>query len=350
MRIGIVNTHAGDVEVLVQAISHSPEHQVIWIAHSGAHALELCPAATPDLILLDIAAGTGGVELTRRIMTSTPCAILLVTGSVNDDAARVFEALGHGAVDAVDRPASGSAAHAARFLTRIGTISRLVGETSLSKTAKSSDRAIPALDPHPLIAIGASTGGPAAVAEVLRGLPEGFPAAIVVVQHLDRKFACGMAEWLSQQSALSVMVADEGARPTCGAVLLAGTSDHLILKSAHSLGYTSEPRHYAYRPSVDVFLHSVSRLWQGAAVGVLLTGMGTDGALGLKALRERGHHTIAQDQKSCVVYGMPKAAAGLNAAVDILPVSRIASRLVEVVSRPSERGRALCATGRTPVD
>src|SRR5687767_4987650 len=221
MRIGIVNTHAGDVEVLVQAISHSPEHQVIWIAHSGAHALELCPAATPDLILLDIAAGTGGVELTRRIMTSRPCAILLVTGSVHDDAARVFEALGHGAVDAVDRPASGSAEHAARFLARIATISRLVGEAPLSKTATamSSDRVVPALDRPALIAIGASTGGPAAVAEVLRGLPTGFPAAIVVVQHLDRKFACGMAEWLSLQSALPVQVADEGARPTCGTIL-----------------------------------------------------------------------------------------------------------------------------------
>jgi two-component system, chemotaxis family, response regulator WspF len=349
MRIGIVNTDAGDVEVLVQAISHSREHQVIWIAQGGAHALELCPADTPDLILLDIAAGTGGVELTRRIMTSTPCAILLVTGSVHDEAARVFEALGHGAVDAVDRPASGSAEHAARLLARIATIARLVGEAPPSKTSISTDRGMPALDRLTLVAIGASTGGPAAVAEVLRGLPKDFPAAIVVVQHLDRKFASGMAEWLSLQSALPVRVADEDTRPTCGTVLLAGTSDHLILKSACSLGYTTEPRHYAYRPSVDVFLHSVSRLWRGDAVGVLLTGMGTDGALGLKALRERGDHTIAQDQKSCVVYGMPKAAAALNAAVDILPVSRIAPRLVEVVSRLSKRARALCANGRTTV-
>ena len=136
---------------------------------------------------------------------------------------------------------------------------------------------------------------------------------------------------LSQQSTLPVMVAREGESPAVGRVLLAGTSDHLALKAAHRLGYTPEPRDYFYRPSVDVFFESVSRLWGGDAVGVLLTGMGTDGALGLKALRDRGYHTIAQDRATSAVYGMPKAAAALNAAVDVLPMERIAARLVDVV-------------------
>ena len=140
-----------------------------------------------------------------------------------------------------------------------------------------------------------------------------------------------MADWLSQQSALPVTVAREGESPAVGRVLLAGTSDHLALKAADRLGYTPEPRDYVYRPSVDVFFESVSRLWRGDAVGVLLTGMGSDGALGLKALRNRGHHTIAQDRATSAVYGMPKAAAALNAAVDVLPMERIAARLVEVV-------------------
>jgi chemotaxis response regulator CheB len=127
-------------------------------------------------------------------------------------------------------------------------------------------------------------------------------------------------------------VAKEGDSPEPGRVLLAGTADHLALKSADRLGYTPEPRDYAYRPSIDVFLDSVARLWRGNAVGVLLTGMGRDGALGLKTLRNRGHYTIAQDQLSSAVYGMPKAAAALKAAVDILPIDRIASRLIDVVS------------------
>ena len=115
-------------------------------------------------------------------------------------------------------------------------------------------------------------------------------------------------------------------------MLLAGTRDHLELKTADRVGYTVEPRDYVYRPSVDVFFQSVSRLWRGDVVGVLLTGMGRDGALGLKALRTRGHYTIAQDEATSAVYGMPKAAAMLKAAVDILPAERIASKLMEVLT------------------
>ena len=152
-------------------------------------------------------------------------------------------------------------------------------------------------------------------------------AAIVIVQHVDERMAQGMAEWLAQQCVLPVRVAEEGDRPTPGVVLLAKTSDHLVLKASDRLGYTAEPRDYVYRPSVDAFFQSVSRWWEGDVVGVLLTGMGRDGALGLKALRDQGRYTIAQDQESSAVYGMPKAAAALGAAVDILPIQRIAARL-----------------------
>ena len=169
------------------------------------------------------------------------------------------------------------------------------------------------------------------LATLLRALPKDFPAAIVIVQHVDEQFAAGMAEWLDRESALPVRVAREGDRPAAGSVLLAGTSDHLALKTIDRLGYTAEPIDYVYRPSVDVFFQSVSRMWRGDAVGVLLTGMGRDGALGLKALRNRGHHTIAQDQATSAVYGMPKAAATLDAAVDILPTDRIAPKLMEIL-------------------
>ncbi len=182
-----------------------------------------------------------------------------------------------------------------------------------------------------LLAIGASAGGPSAVAQVLAGLPQEIPAAVVVVQHVDARFAPGMADWLGQQCALPVHLAREGDTPTPGSVLLAATGDHLVLRTAHKLGYTPEPAECAYRPSVDVFFLSVTQRWRGEAVGVLLTGMGRDGALGLKAMRDKGHHTIAQDQASSAIYGMPKAAAALAAAVDILPLSAIAPRLIKVL-------------------
>jgi chemotaxis response regulator CheB len=187
-----------------------------------------------------------------------------------------------------------------------------------------------------LVGIGASAGGPAALAVVFGGLPKDFSAAVVVVQHVDKRFAAGMAEWLARDSALPVRLAREGDRPAPGTILLAGTEDHLILTGSCRLGYVREPRDYAYRPSVDVFFQSVSKSWRGRAIGVLLTGMGRDGAIGLKALRAKGHYTLAQDRKSSAVYGMPKAAAELQAAVDILPLRRIADKLADSVARMSE--------------
>ena len=184
-----------------------------------------------------------------------------------------------------------------------------------------------------LVAIGSSAGGPPALAVLLRGLPRSFPAAIVIVQHIDGRMAAGMAEWLGHHCELPVRVAAEGDKPTGGQVLIAATSDHLVLKSSDRLGYTIEPRELVYRPSVDVFFQSVRRRWRTSAVGVLLSGMGRDGAIGLKALREHGCHTIAQDEKSSAVYGMPKAAAAISAAVDVLPMDHIAARLIAVCTR-----------------
>lgn len=181
----------------------------------------------------------------------------------------------------------------------------------------------------PLIAIGASAGGPSALAVILSALPRGLPAAVVVIQHVDKHAAPGMAKWLADHCTLPVRVAIEGDRPSGGVILLAGTSDHLVLKTPAALGYTVDPRENVYRPSVDAFFYSVSRLWSGDAAGVVLTGMGRDGAAGLKALRDQGRYTIAQDEASSAVYGMPKAAALAGAAVDVLSVDAIAGRLVE---------------------
>ncbi len=336
MRIAIVAL-AHEADILRRALLVNPEHRVIWIATSGGEAIQRCAKATPDLILMGLSLdGMDGVEATRRIMASTPCAILAVAESIRSDARRVFEAMGHGALDAVDIPELDSRSpvrSAAILLTKVAAVSRLIGDKNGAGRAQTL-RHQGSSDPvrhKGLVAIGASAGGPAALATVLGGLPKAFPAAIVVIQHIDEKIAPGMAEWLGQHTALPVRVAAEGDRPMAGTVLLAATSDHLTLITSERLGYTVDPRDYVYRPSVDVFFQSVSRLWLGEAVGVLLTGMGRDGALGLKALHDQGRHTIAQDEASSAVYGMPRAAVTLGAAVDVLPMDRIASRLVDVL-------------------
>ena len=341
MKIGIVNDMPLAVEALRRALSLKARHEVIWVAKDGAEAVDCCSRAKPNLVLMDlIMPRMDGVEATRRIMAATPCPILVVTSSVGANASRAFEAMGHGALDAVDTPVigTGSREPAAALLQKIETIERLLDDRSHGRTRLQA-RAVRRPGTEALIAIGASAGGPAAIATVLRGLPKDLPAALVVVQHVDAQFAAGMADWLNQQSPLTVRVATAGERPIVGTVLLAGTPDHLVLDARQRLAYTPEPGDCTYRPSVDVFFDSVGQNWHGAAIGVLLTGMGRDGALGLKGLRNQGHYTVAQDQASSAVYGMPKAAAKLNAAVDVLPLDRIARRLIDACTTRTENVR-----------
>jgi two-component system response regulator WspF len=319
-------------------MSRQPSHQVLWVADSAGDAIRLCSAQPPDLALIALPlVRMDGVDVIRTIMSDAPCPILIVTASVRASVAFVFVAMGLGALDAVDMPTLDtpeSTGGEGPLLAKIDTILRLVGEKpAVGGNHLSAAPVTAAAGRDVLVAIGTSAGGPAAVAAVLKALPKGFPARIVVVQHVDGAFVAGLIEWLRQESGHPVSQAQEGERPTIGSVLVAGTTGHLILRTAERLGYTAAPRDSAYQPSVDVFFHSVARLWRGDVIGVLLTGMGRDGALGLKALRARGHYTIAQDESSSAVYGMPKAAAAINAAVDVLPLDRIAVKLQEVVTR-----------------
>jgi two-component system, chemotaxis family, response regulator WspF len=343
VRIGIANDVPTIAESLRRILTLRPGTQVIWVAKDGAEAVAMCAKDTPDLILMDmIMPVMDGVEATRRIMTSTPCAILVVTSSVGTNAQRVFEAMGHGALDAVDTPTLAPEKSRAPAAALLATIDRIARVNATRSERLAPKPAAPPVRPMSrtggLVAIGSSAGGPAALAKVLGGLPRDFPASIVIVQHVDERFAIGMADWLNQVSPLPVRVAGEGDQPSPGTVLLASTRDHLTLKSADRLGYSPDPADFVYRPSVDVFFQSVSSRWRGDVVGVLLTGMGRDGAAGLKALRDKGWHTIAQDRASSAVYGMPKAAAEMDAAVEILALDRIAGRLAGMFTSAAAAG------------
>lgn len=334
MRIGIVNDLPLAAEVLRRAIAAAPEHEVAWIVGNGREAVEACRRDLPELVLMDLVMPEmDGVEATRRIMAQTPCPILLVIASIDGNIPGVYEAMGYGALDVVDIPSVNAAEdviiQASALLAKIATIGKLIGEGRPVRASVRAPIPAPATSPPPLVAIGASAGGPAAVATVLSGLPAQFPAALVLVQHVDEKFVPGLASWLGQHTGLKVRPAREGDRPAAGTVLIAASSDHLVLTASGTLAYTPEPRAYPYRPSVDVFFESVARSWRGEMIAVLLTGMGRDGAKGLKLLRNAHFHTIAQDKASSAVYGMPKAAAAIGAAAEILPLDRIAGRLLK---------------------
>lgn len=336
MKIAIVNDMPLAVEALRRALAFEPAHQLVWVAANGAEAVQRSVEYTPDLILMDLFMPImDGVEATRRIMAETPCAIVIVTGDSQQNVHRVFEAMGHGALDVVDTPALGVGnpeEAAAPLLRKITNIGWLIGERgNRERSAPAAQRA--SVSRKSLVAIGSSAGGPAALEVLLKALPRDFAPAIVLVQHVDEVFAAGMAQWLSSASGHEVRLALHGETPRSGTVLLAGTNHHLRLLKDGTLAYTAEPVNEIYRPSIDVFFESVAHFWSGDAVGVLLTGMGRDGAQGLKLMRQQGCVTIAQDQQSSAVYGMPKAAAAIDAAAQILALDKIAPRLVEIFSQ-----------------
>ncbi len=334
MKIGIVNDVPMVVEILRRALAEHPAHQLIWVAQDGVQAAEMCAWQLPDVVLMDIIMpNVDGAEATRRIMQKTPCPILLVTADISANAVKVYEALGYGALDVVTTPVMTGGNFqqgAAALIAKIEKVARMSKKVEAPAPVKKPIMIREADPSTKLVVIGASAGGPAALAELLRGLPADFPAAVVIVQHINPAFVDGMADWLQQQTALRVRVAKEGDQPLSGTVFIAGTNQHLLIKNRDVLGYVPESPQDIYHPSIDVLFHSVVQQWQGKAVGVLLTGMGRDGALGLKAMHNHKYHTIVQDQESSSVYGMPKAAAALNAATDILPVSGIAQKLVHL--------------------
>jgi two-component system response regulator WspF len=337
MRIGIVNDSLIARVALQRAVESVPAHRVAWTANDGAEAVEKARDDRPDLILMDlIMPGVDGVEATRRIMAESPCPIVVVTSSVSGHLGKVYEAMGLGALDAVDTPemgTTGGLTGARLLLDKIATVAKLVGlapRTVLSAGAPAEPPAWSDVDPSwPLVVIGSSTGGPAALAEILSGLPDSPYSATVIVQHVDSAFAPGLAQWLGEKAGRRVELVEPADRPLPGRVLLAATNDHVILDESRRFRYVAEPAEMHYRPSVDVFFRSVAERWPEPGAAALLTGMGRDGAAGLLALRRAGWLTIAQDEASSVIWGMPGAAVQIGAASLVLPLAEIARAITD---------------------
>ena len=331
MRVAIVNDAALAREVLKRVVLSTPAHSLAWMAEDGAEAVRKAVHDPPDLILMDLVMpGMDGVEATRRIMLEKPCPILIVTSSVTGNFNMVYRAMGNGGLDAVNTPtlgANGAIEGGEGILSRLAKLARASSPPSRldNPYLGKAPTALPSTPVVPIIAIGASTGGPSAVAKILEGLPKGFPASVIIVQHIAEDFAPSLAKWLEDSSGLRVRVAKSGDHPKSGEVLLAGSNDHLIIRPDRQLAYVVEPAKYPYRPSVDLFFNSLAIHYPRTGVAILLTGMGDDGARGLLALRRRGWHTIAQNQETSVVYGMSKAAVDLHAAIEILPIDQIAA-------------------------
>lgn len=345
MRIGLVNDMKLALECLRRVVESEGAHEVAWMAENGQQAVDYCTADLPDLVLMDLVMPVmNGAEATREIMAQTPVPILVVTASMGQNGDLVYEAMGHGALDATVTPTlgpGGDLSGAQSLLEKIERIGLIAGKvhvhaaTGLTRPAFPTATRTSGANKPPFLAIGSSTGGPQALAKVLGCLDTDFPGAVGIVQHVDPKFAPGMAEWLNERCALPVSLAEPGQHPEAGHVYMAGRDEHLKLKSGGTFDFSVEPTALVNRPAVDVFFKSLAAHWPKPGVALILTGMGRDGAEGLKMLRERGWRTIAQDQETSVVWGMPKAAVEIGAAHETLPIDMIGPAAINRLSQMS---------------
>ena len=344
MRIAIAHP---DSQLRQQLARHLGDMDLAWESGDMATTLERLAADPPQVLLMGIRLDNrAGIRKHLQAMVQRHALpVLMLVSSMETEADIIFEALGAGAADAVALNLENGGVNP-NDLQQLGAKLRNLGllHTGLKFRPRQATPAVASGLP-PLIAMGASTGGPSVLADILTGLPAELPASLVIVQHVDAEFSQGLAEWLDSQTPLAVRLARSGDRPLPGHVHLASSHEHLVINPAGGFQYTPHPADYVYRPSVNVFFDSVARNWRGPVAAVLLTGMGRDGAEGMALLHRKGILTLAQDAASCAVYGMPRAAieSGVVQAVD--DPQGLRARLLEFVSLHDDGAARQSAAG-----
>jgi two-component system, chemotaxis family, protein-glutamate methylesterase/glutaminase len=332
---------------LIAALSSDAGLEVIAEAADGRTATRMCQRLRPDVMTMDVMMPVmDGVAATEYIMANCPTPILVVSSaSHRGQVLQTFDALAAGAIDVLDKPTGTESKDvweleliaAVKMVSRIKAIVRtpVPGHTRGLKPAAVVDTVSSSqldLGEAWIVAIGASTGGPAAIAKILSRIPSDFPLAILLVIHIAPEFSEGLVDWIAKLSKLPVRVAVDGeATPSSGrgAVIMAPPDRHLIVARGR-IHVTSSPERHSCRPSIDVLFESVARECGRRAIACLLTGMGKDGAAGLLAIRHSGGQTMAQDEASSTVFGMPREAIALDAAQVVVPLERVAPTLIQM--------------------
>lgn len=329
---------------LADMINQSPGMRVVGEARDGEEVLALVEELKPDVVSMDIRMPRmDGLEATRQIMTRNPTPIVVVSALLDADIHLSFEALEAGALAVVEKP---PARHDPSFPDKqrqlVNTLAAMAGVHVVRRwenlpgrngTEPSEFAASAPVKPE-VIAIGASAGGPSALSTMLSSLPADLPVPVVVVQHMLDEFVPGLARWLNDGSPLKVRVASDGMILEPGVVHLSSGAAHLtVARRGDGLvaRLITAQGAYRYRPSVDVLFESVATTCGASAIGMLLTGMGDDGAAGLLAMRQAGGRTFAQDKSSCTVFGMPAAAIELGAVEQVLPLNRLSNVILKLL-------------------
>jgi two-component system, chemotaxis family, protein-glutamate methylesterase/glutaminase len=328
---------------LVDILASDPDVELVGAVEDGKRAVEICRQCRPDVITMDIMLPVmSGLAATEYIMAHCPTPILVVSASINrGELFKIYDTLAAGAVDVLEKP-TGTEAEGVwerRFLSTVKLVARIRVITHPRARLAGLRRQAPEAPPHStdsngpakkydLVAIGASTGGPGAIVEILRGLPAEFQLPILFVLHINEPFGAAFADWLDGQTGRRVAYPKDGAplASAIGRVVMAPGGQHLVVRDGR-LHLTADLERHSCRPSVDVLFESVAKECGASAAACLLTGMGKDGALGLLKIRAAGGMTIAQDEATSVIYGMPREAAMLGAATQVLRLGDIGPRI-----------------------
>ncbi len=344
IRVLVVDDSAFMRAALKRTLESHPKIEVIGQARDGAEGVEKVKELRPDVVTMDFnMPRMNGVEAIRAIFADKPVPILMISAHTQEGAQETLDALAAGAVDFIPKPdgevstdLSGvkeeifrKVAAAARSQPRAAVVPT---ESKVRPVSPASPRkpVRKATTRDPIVLIAISTGGPAALERVIPRLPESFRASVIVVQHMPKAFTKALARRLDGISALSVREAAMGDALEPGTVLIAPGDRHLVFDSAGRVKLTETPPVNGCRPSADVTLQAASRALSGRVTTVVMTGMGKDGALGAQAVKAGGSKVYAQDEKSSVVWGMPKAVIKMGLADEVLPLEQIAPRLVEL--------------------
>lgn len=332
LKVLIVEDSLTAQKMLVSILGSDPGIEVVGVASDGEEALRLLATVNPDVITMDIhMPGMNGLDVTRQIMETRPLPIIVVSAScLVDDVGRAFKLIEAGALTAIPKPLTGTsedfAAMSKRLVQTVKDMAAVKVVRRWPKTrAKGKTESLEKVTPVKVIGIGASTGGPTVIHQILKDLPQTFPIPIIVVQHIAPGFMPGMVEWLSKALQLKVKVAEQGEVVKSGIVYLAQDDRHIAVLKGGRIALSLEAPDSGHRPSVGRLFQSLADNYGAQAAGVLLTGMGKDGAVELLLMKEKGALTIAQDKESSVVHGMPGEAIKLGAPRMVLSPEAISA-------------------------